>query len=82
MRIAFDIDDTITRCPQFFAVVSKALMAAGHKVYIVSHREDRGFTEEDLAEYCVCFNELILPTGGTASNATIGMAGQRGPMEG
>ena len=28
MRVAFDIDDTITRCPKFFAVISQALMAA------------------------------------------------------
>ena len=27
MRIGFDIDDTITRCPEFFAVASKASMA-------------------------------------------------------
>lgn len=62
MRIAFDIDDTITRCPEFFAVVTKALMASGHKVYIVSYREYRGFAEEDLAEHCVSFDELVLPT--------------------
>lgn len=62
MQIGLDIDGTITRCPQFFAVVSKALMAAGHKVYIVSYREDRGFAEEDLAEHGVSYDELILPT--------------------
>ncbi|MBP7935413.1 MAG: hypothetical protein KA354_12275 [Phycisphaerae bacterium] len=60
MRIAFDIDDTITRCPEFFAVISKALRAAGHKVYIISYREDRGFAEEDLAECGVSYDELIL----------------------
>lgn len=62
MRIAFDIDDTITRCPEFFAVVSRALRAEGHRVYVVSYREDRGFAEEDLAEHCISFDELVLPT--------------------
>lgn len=60
MRIAFDIDDTITRCPEFFSVISKALRAAGHKVYIISYREDRGFADEDLAECGVSYDELIL----------------------
>ena len=61
MRVGFDIDNTITRCPQLFAVISKALMASGHQVYIVSYREDRGFAEEDLAEYGVSFDELVIP---------------------
>jgi hypothetical protein len=60
MRIAFDIDDTITRCPEFFAVISKALIAAGHKVHVISSHEDRGFAEEGLAECGVSFDELIL----------------------
>jgi len=61
-RIAFDIDDTITRCPQFFAVISKALRAAGHKVYVISYREDREFAEQDLADYGVLYDELALPS--------------------
>lgn len=62
MRIAFDIDGTITCCPEFFSVVSKALIAAGHKVYVISYREDREFAEQDLAEYGVVFDELVLPS--------------------
>jgi hypothetical protein len=62
MHIAFDIDDTITRCPQFFSIISKALRASGHKVYIISYREDREFAEEDLAEHGITFDELVLPS--------------------
>jgi hypothetical protein len=62
MQIALDIDDTITRCPEFFAFLSKAMLAAGHKVYIISYREDREFSEEDLAGHGIVFDELILPT--------------------
>ena len=32
MRVAIDIDGTITRCPVFFSIVSRALLAAGHQV--------------------------------------------------
>ena len=62
MRIAFDIDDTITRCPEFFAIISKALIASGHRVYVLTYREDREFAEQDLAERGVVFDELVLPT--------------------
>ena len=82
MRIGFDIDDTIIRCPEFFAVASKALMAAGHKVYIVSYREDRGFAEEDLAEHCVSFDELVLPTEEELRRGEPADSSQRGPLEG
>lgn len=61
MNIAFDLDDTITRCPAFFSAISKALLDAGHKVYIITYREDRQFAEEDLAECGVAFSELVLP---------------------
>lgn len=61
MIIGLDLDGTITRCPQFFAVISKALVAAGHKVYIVTWREDKEFTLEDLAEHGITFNQLIMP---------------------
>lgn len=61
MNFRIDIDDTITRCPAFFAFTSKALRSAGHKVYILSYREDRGFAEEDLAEYGIEYDELVLP---------------------
>ncbi len=61
MRIGLDIDGTITRAPEFFAFLSKALMDAGHQVAVVTHRMDRRLTEEELAEYGVQYHELILP---------------------
>ena len=36
MRVALDIDDTITLHPEFIAFLSNALLAAGHGVYIGS----------------------------------------------
>ena len=41
MVVAFDIDDTISRHPQFFAFLTQALIAAGHKVLIITFRSDR-----------------------------------------
>ncbi len=61
MRIAIDIDGTITRSPEFFAFLSKALIDAGHQVIIVTYRLDRELTTEELAEYGVQFHELVIP---------------------
>ena len=62
MNIALDLDDTISRCPPFFSILSKAFIASGHKVYVITHREDRAFAAEDLAAYGISYDELILPT--------------------
>jgi hypothetical protein len=62
MRVAFDIDDTITRCPEFFAVISQALMTAGHDVYIISYRSGRGTVEQELEGYGIQFRDVVLPS--------------------
>ena len=63
MRVALDIDDTITRCPTFFSLISKALIAAGHDVFVISYRQNREAAEQELkSEYDIAFNEIILPT--------------------
>ncbi len=62
MNIAFDLDGTITRSPAFFSVISKALVASGHSVFIVTWREDREFALEDLAEHGITFSQLVLPS--------------------
>ena len=36
MVIGIDIDDTITRNPQFFAILSSAFVKAGHRVIIIT----------------------------------------------
>src|SRR5690606_20748485 len=46
MKIAFDVDETITQHPELFSVLAKSLIAAGHEVYIISdvpeyYRADR-----------------------------------------
>jgi hypothetical protein len=63
MRVALDIDDTITRCPPFFSLISKALIAAGHQVFVISYRMDQEAVEQELRHvYDLAFSEVILPT--------------------
>ena len=60
MRVALDIDETITKHPEFFAFLSKALMDAGHRVFIVTFRWHREETERDLAQMGISYHELHL----------------------
>ena len=61
MTIAFDIDDTITRHPTFFALISQALVQAGHRVLIITFRDEvsRDSTEADLTGWGIAYDELI-----------------------
>ncbi|QNN24085.1 hypothetical protein HED60_18020 [Planctomycetales bacterium ZRK34] len=61
MNIAFDIDDTITRHPVFFALVSQALVQAGHRVLILTFRDEhyRETTEADLHTWGITYDQLI-----------------------
>tara|TARA_B110000037_G_C16857105_1_gene398382 strand:+ start:85 stop:462 length:378 start_codon:yes stop_codon:yes gene_type:complete len=59
MRIALDIDDTITRCPEFFSFISKALIDAGHKVIIITFRYDRLETKRFLVELGIQYTTLV-----------------------
>ena len=60
MVIALDIDDTITRHPEFFAVLSDALVRSGHRVIIITLRWERTSTEQDLAEWGIQYDALYM----------------------
>lgn len=62
MNVAFDIDDTITRTPEFFAFLSHALQSAGHRVIIITFRDNREATADDLRAWGVAYDELITST--------------------
>jgi uncharacterized HAD superfamily protein len=62
MIVGFDIDGTITRHPPFFAFLARSLRQAGHRVLIITFREDRPATEADLAAWGVSYNKLITAT--------------------
>ena len=59
MIIAFDIDDTITRHPPFFALLTRALADTGHRVLIITFRDDRAVTQADLRAWGVTYDELV-----------------------
>ena len=63
LRIGLDIDDTITRCPAFFALLSKALIEAGHEVHVISYREERRETEDELRAHGIRYTSLTLTEG-------------------
>ncbi len=62
MITAFDIDDTITRHPEFFSFITNALRNAGHTVLIITYREGRKETEDDLRGWNIAYDTLITST--------------------
>lgn len=64
MNVALDIDGTITRNPDFFAIMSRAIRAAGGKVYVVTSRaqsdEVRAMTRRELLAYGVELDDLVI----------------------
>ena len=62
MIVAFDIDDTITRHPPFFAFLTRCLLEAGHEVIIITFREDRALVEHDLRQSGILYSQLVTAT--------------------
>jgi hypothetical protein len=62
MIVALDIDGTISEPPEFFAVLSAALRAAGHRVIVLTYRdpERAGATRAQLAAWGVECDELVI----------------------
>jgi len=64
MIVAIDIDDTITAKPEFFSILTKAVMREKGKVIIVSSRTNLPEVARDAAkelkEYGIRHSELIL----------------------
>jgi len=64
MNIALDIDGTITKHPEFFAIVSRSIRASGGKVYVVTSRSNsdgvRVQTQKELKSYGIPFDELFI----------------------
>lgn len=64
MHVGIDIDNTITRAPNLFALLAQAVRAQGGTIHIVSSRTDSGATRiataKELAEYGVAYDRLFL----------------------
>ncbi len=59
MIIGFDIDDTITRHPEFFSLITHALINAHHEVVIITFREDPQAAQTDLNLWNIAYSKLI-----------------------
>lgn len=62
MIVGLDIDDTITRHPEFFSFLSGALVRAGHTVVIITFRENRKAVEEYLDQCSIAYSRLVTAT--------------------
>ena len=62
MIVGLDIDDTITRCPEFFSLLTRALIEADHEVIIITFRQDRDARQADLEQWDVSYSELLTST--------------------
>ncbi len=60
MIVGIDIDGTITRCPEFFALLSKTLKAEEHTVLIITFRDDPvEIIQAELMQLGIAYTELI-----------------------
>ena len=62
MVIGLDIDGTITRHPEFFSLLSQSMVNAGHKVIIITFRENYRATKDYLGQCGIAYSELITST--------------------
>lgn len=62
MKIALDVDGIITDAPEFFSVWTKALIAAGHEIYVISDFDEyyRDQRVKELEEYGIEYTAFII----------------------
>lgn len=64
MNIALDIDGTITKCPKFFAFLSRSVRGTGGKVYIITSRSSvagvKELSQQELTSLGVEFDDLFI----------------------
>lgn len=61
MKIALDMDATITEAPAFFSLLSRSFQASGHEVHIITFRDDRESTIQELKDLGIHYDSLHLP---------------------
>ena len=60
MVVGIDLDNTITDIPWMFAIISKALVDAGHEVHVITYRE-RGDTEQEMKGLGMTWTKVHFP---------------------
>ena len=77
MKVALDIDGTISEHPEFFAVLSSALRTAGHRVVVLTYRDPARAeaTNAELAAWGIGFDELVIAPSLEAKGELCGTLG-------
>jgi hypothetical protein len=77
MKVALDIDGTISEHPEFFAVLSAGLRAAGHQVLVLTYRHPAtaDATRARLAGWGIQFDELVIAPSLEAKGPLCGTLG-------
>jgi hypothetical protein len=74
MKIAVDLDGTISEYPEFFRLFCKAMREAGCRIYVVTDRPEG--TEDAVAEQQAAIEQLRVQLGGPEGRLTEGVAGE------
>ena len=66
MRLGIDLDETITALPTFFGLMTRAVLAAGGEVHVITYREPgtESIVEEELSALGIDYSALHLPPAG------------------
>src|SRR5262245_7783090 len=74
MRVALDIDGTISEHPAFFAFLASAVRGQGHWVVVLTYRDPARAeaTRAQLAAWGVAFDELVFAPSLEAKGALCG----------
>src|SRR5262249_30291239 len=61
MKVALDVDGTISEHPELFALLSASLRAAGHAVIVLTYRDPERIdaTKTQLADWRITYDEIV-----------------------
>jgi len=64
MRVGIDLDETISALPEFFSILTRALLASGSEVHVITFREPgtEDAVAEELVGHGIEFTHLHVPT--------------------
>ena len=66
MNIGLDLDGTISEMPVLFSMLSNALIATEHKIYIITYRDDEiEDLKNELHSYEIAYTEIFMPDPGS-----------------
>lgn len=62
MKIGLDLDFTITEIPEFFQILSQALILTGHEIHIITYRDNEEKVKQELFSFGITYTKIHLPT--------------------